>query len=130
MVIAVILALLGAAAVLTLAYFIGSRAAQAGSAATDERLVVALAQQAALLQRQAAELEGRLGMEREHTVTAAAAMAARMAGEKLGDTMSSGARQPDLRTTAFERSDEHTSELQSLTRTSYAALRLTHKQQP
>src|SRR3546814_12360377 len=42
-------------------------------------------------------------MEREHTVTAAAAMAARMAGEKLGDTMSSGARQLDLRTTAFEK---------------------------
>src|SRR3546814_11959927 len=42
-------------------------------------------------------------MEREHTVTAAAAMAARMAGERLGDTMSSGARQLDLRTTAFEK---------------------------
>src|SRR3546814_16442141 len=45
-------------------------------------------------------------MEREHTVTAAAAMAARMAGEKLGDTMSSGARQLDLRTTAFEKRAE------------------------
>src|SRR3546814_20143067 len=91
MVIAVILALLGAAAVLTLAYFIGSRAAQAGSAATDERLVVALEQQAALLQRPATELEGRLGMEREHTVTAAAAMEARMAGAELGEQMSRGA---------------------------------------
>lgn len=103
MVITALLALLGAVAVLALAYVIGSRAARAGSAAADERLVAALEQQAALLARQAAEMEARLGMEREHTVTAAADMAARMAGEKLGDTMTSGSRQLDLRTTAFEK---------------------------
>jgi len=103
MVITVLLALLGAVAVLALAYTIGTRAARAGSAAADERLVAALEQQAALLARQATEMEARLGMEREHTVTAAADMAARMAGEKLGDTMTSGSRQLDLRTTAFEK---------------------------
>ena len=53
--------------------------------------------------QQAAHLEARLGMEREHTVTAAADMAAKLAGEKLGDTMAGGTRQLDLRTTAFEK---------------------------
>ncbi|MFZ6005941.1 MAG: DNA recombination protein RmuC [Actinomycetota bacterium] len=79
------------------------RAARASSAAADERMVAALEQQAALLAQQAAQMEARLGMEREHTVTAAADMAAKMAGEKLGDTMNSGSRQLDLRTTAFEK---------------------------
>ncbi len=50
---------------------------QAGRSAED-RL-------AAALEQQAAELRLQLGQEREHTVTAAADMAARMAGEKLGD---------------------------------------------
>ena len=103
MVITVILALVGAATVLALAYVIGTRAARTGSEVVDERLVAALEQQAALLQQQAAEMEARLGMEREHTVTAAADMAARMAGEKLGDTMTSGTRQLDLRSTAFDK---------------------------
>ena len=103
MVIYLILALLGAAAVLVLAYVVGTRAARAGGAEADERMVAALEQQAALLAQQAAQMEARLGMEREHTVTAAADMAARMAGEKLGDTMTSGSRQLDLRTTAFEK---------------------------
>ncbi len=71
--------------------------------AADERVTAALEQQAALLAQQAAQLEARLGMEREHTVTAAADMAAKMAGEKLGDSMTSGTRQLDLRTTAFEK---------------------------
>ncbi len=102
-----VLAVLGAAAVLVLAYFVGTRAARSGTAAADERMLTALEQQAGLLASQTAqhtaELEARLGMEREHTVTAAADMAARMAGEKLGDTMTSGSRQLDLRTTAFEK---------------------------
>ncbi len=103
MVISLLLALLGAIAVLVLAYVIGSRAARTGHAEADERMVAALEQQSALLAQQATQLEARLGMEREHTVTAAADMAARMAGEKLGDTMTSGTRQLDLRTTAFEK---------------------------
>jgi DNA recombination protein RmuC len=98
-----LLALFGAAAVLALAYVVGTRAARAGAAEADERLIAAMEQQAAFLAQQAAEMEARLGMEREHTVTAAADMAARMAGEKLGDTMTSGSRQLDLRTTAFEK---------------------------
>ena len=97
----VLLALFGAA-VIAAAVLIGTRAARAGTAAADERLVAALDQQASLLAQQAAQLEARLGMEREHTVSAAADMAARLAGEKLGDSMSSGARQLDLRATAFE----------------------------
>ena len=103
MVITVVLATLGVAAVLALAYVIGTRAARSGGLAADARVTTALEQQAALLSQQAAQLEARLGMEREHTVTAAADMAARMAGEKLGDSMTSGSRQLDLRTTAFEK---------------------------
>ena len=103
MVLAIVLAALGVAAVLALAYVIGTRAARSGHLAADERVTAALEQQAALLAQQAAQLEARLGMEREHTVTAAADMAAKMAGEKLGDSMTSGTRQLDLRTTAFEK---------------------------
>jgi DNA recombination protein RmuC len=103
MVITAVLAALGVVAVLVLAYVIGSRAARSSAAAADERMAVALEQQAAALAQQAAQLEARLGMEREHTVTAAADMAAKLAGEKLGDSMTSGARQLDLRTTAFEK---------------------------
>jgi DNA recombination protein RmuC len=66
-------------------------------------MAVALEQQAVALAQQAAELEARLGMEREHTVRSAADMAAKLAGEKLGDSMTSGTRQLDLRTTAFEK---------------------------
>jgi DNA recombination protein RmuC len=103
MVLTIALATAAVAAVLALAYVIGARAARASAAAADERMAVALEQQAAALAQQAAHLEARLGMEREHTVTAAADMAARMAGEKLGDSMSSGTRQLDLRSTAFEK---------------------------
>ncbi|MET0728129.1 MAG: DNA recombination protein RmuC [Acidimicrobiales bacterium] len=97
------LALLGAIAIVLLAYVVGSWAARSGATAADERMVTALEQQGALLAQQTAQLETRLNQEREHTVTAAAGMAARMAGEKLGDSMSSGSRQLDLRTTAFEK---------------------------
>ncbi len=103
MVIAVLLAALGVVAVLALAYVVGTRAAGATAAAADERMATALEQQAIALEQQAAHLEARLGMEREHTVRSAADMAARLAGEKLGDSMSSGTRQLDLRTTAFEK---------------------------
>lgn len=103
MVIYVILAAVGAVTVIVLAYLVSARAARTSASAADERMVAALEQQAALLAQQATQMEARLGMEREHTVTAAADMAARMAGEKLGDTMTSGTRQLDLRTTAFEK---------------------------
>lgn len=103
MVLTILLATLAVAAVLALAYVIGSRAARSSAAAADERMAVALEQQAAALAQQAAQLEARLGMEREHTVTAAAAMAAQMAGEKLGDAVTSGTRQLDLRSTTFEK---------------------------
>ncbi len=103
MVLIAVLALLGATAVLGLAYLVGTRAARSGGSAVDERLTAALEQQAAMLAAQAAQLEARLGMEREHTVTAAADMAARLAGEKLGDTLHNGTRQLDLRTTVFEK---------------------------
>src|SRR5688500_13116528 len=103
MVLTILLAALGVAAVLVLAYVIGTRAARSGGGDADARLTAALEQQAALLAQQAAQLEARLGMEREHTVRSAADMAAKMAGEKLGDSMSSGTRQLDLRTTAFEK---------------------------
>ena len=103
MVIYVTLAAIGAVTVTVLAYLVSARAARASATAADERMVAALEQQASLLAEQAAQMEARLGMEREHTVTAAADMAARMAGEKLGDTMTSGTRQLDLRTTAFEK---------------------------
>lgn len=76
------------ATVAAIAYVVGSRTAKP---TTDER-------DAAV-----ATLAARLAEEREHTVHAAAEMAARMAGEKLGESMSSGTRQLDLRTTAFER---------------------------
>ncbi|MEQ1787360.1 MAG: DNA recombination protein RmuC [Acidimicrobiales bacterium] len=115
MVITALVAALGVVIVLVLAYVIGTRAAGASAAAADERMAVALEQQASALAQQAAQLEARLGMEREHTVTAAADMAAKMAGEKLGDSMTSGTRQLDLRTTAFEKRVEGlTSQLERL----------------
>ena len=91
-----------AAAVLALAYVIGTRAARAGGAAADERVTAALEQQAQLLAQQAAQLEARLGMEREHTVRSAADMAAKLAGEKLGDTMASGSNLLALRSDTFD----------------------------
>jgi DNA recombination protein RmuC len=103
MVITIALAAVVAVVILVLAYLVGSRAARARGLAADERVTAALDQQAALLAQQAAQLEARLGMEREHTVRSAADMAAKLAGEKLGDTMTSGTRQLDLRTTAFEK---------------------------
>jgi DNA recombination protein RmuC len=102
MVLIAVLAALGVVAVLALAYLIGARAAVVSSAEADQRIAVALEEQAAALAQQAAQLEARLGMEREHTVRSAADMAAKMAGEKLGDTMAGGTRALDLRTTAFE----------------------------
>ena len=57
---------------------------------------------AAALDQQAPSCSARLGLEREHTVNAAADMAARMAGEKLGDTLATGGKHLDLRAEAFD----------------------------
>ena len=84
-----------AAAVLALAYLVGSRAARGAQRAADARVVTAL-------EHQAAQLEARLGMEREHTVRSAADMAARLAGEKLGDSMVSGANLLSMRSESFD----------------------------
>jgi DNA recombination protein RmuC len=76
--------LLGVAAlvVVGVALVVGLAAARAAarqaSRSAEARLALALEQQAS-------ELRAQLGQEREHTVMAAADMAARMAGEKLGD---------------------------------------------
>ena len=115
MVLIVILALVGALAVIGVALAVGLAAARSGARQADERMTVALEQQAVALEQQATQLASRLGLEREHTVTAAAGMAAQMAGEKLGDSMQSGSRQLDLRTTAFEKRVEGlTSQLERL----------------
>ena len=79
-----------------LAMLAGLVVARSGARRADARL-------AAALEEQAAALAATLGNEREHTVTAAAGMAAHMAGEKLGDSMQSGSRQLDLQATAFEK---------------------------
>jgi DNA recombination protein RmuC len=90
-----LLVALVAAAVLALAYAVGTRAARLGGQAADERVTVAL-------EHQVAQLEARLGLEREHTVRSAADMAARLAGEKLGDTMVSGTNLLAMRSESFD----------------------------
>ena len=97
-----ILVVVLAAAVLALAYVIGTRAARSGGTAADARVTAALEQQAQLLAQQAAQLEARFGMEREHTVRSAADMAAKLAGEKLGDTMVSGSNLLAMRSESFD----------------------------
>jgi DNA recombination protein RmuC len=54
------------------------------------------------LDRRVTELDATRAAEREQVVTAAAEMAARMAGEQLGAHLSSGASQLDLRSKAFD----------------------------
>ncbi|MDP1820093.1 MAG: DNA recombination protein RmuC [Acidimicrobiales bacterium] len=95
MVLTVTLALLGAAAVVAVALAVGRAAARSATQEADAKL-------AAALERQAQELVSRLGFEREHTVGAAADMAARMAGEKLGDTLATGGKHLELRAEAFD----------------------------
>ncbi len=92
----VIFVLVGVLGVMGVALVAGLAAARTGAHQADARL-------AAALEQQAAGLAATLGHEREHTVTAAADMAARMAGEKLGDSMQSGSRQLDLRASTFEK---------------------------
>ncbi len=88
----------GALVITCVAVVVGRSAARntaaGASLAAEERLIQAL-------QQQALELQAVLGSEREHTVTAAADMAARMAGEKLGDSLATGGKHLDLRAEAF-----------------------------
>jgi DNA recombination protein RmuC len=74
----------------------------AARAAARQATRTAEARLAHALEQQAAELRAQLGQEREHAVTAAADMAARMAGEKLGDTLATGGKHLDLRAQAFD----------------------------
>ncbi len=60
-------------------------------------------QLARLAAQQQATMVASLTAEREHTVTAAADMAARLAGDRLNDQMAAGARQLDLRSDQFDR---------------------------
>jgi DNA recombination protein RmuC len=92
-------AVVGGLAVVAVALVVGLAAVRAASEkaaqAADTRLAAALDQQAAALQ-------ARLGDERANTISAAADMAARMAGEKLGDTLATGTKHLDLRVQAFD----------------------------
>jgi DNA recombination protein RmuC len=78
-----------------LAAYVGLHTARTATRQADARL-------AAALDQQALELTARLGHEREHTVRSAADMAAKLAGEKLGDSMVAGGRQIDLRAEAID----------------------------
>ncbi|MDQ2650053.1 MAG: DNA recombination protein RmuC [Actinomycetota bacterium] len=79
-----------------LAAYVGLSSARSAGRQADARLAQALEQQAA-------ELTARLGLEREHTVRSAADMAAKLAGEKLGDSMVAGGRQIDLRAEVIDK---------------------------
>jgi DNA recombination protein RmuC len=82
-----------------LAAYVVRATTRAATREADVRLAAALEQQATEL---TARLSSQLGQERAHTITAAADMAAKMAGEKLGDTMANGTRQIDLRAEAID----------------------------
>jgi DNA recombination protein RmuC len=89
----------GGLALVGVALFVGLSAARSVS---EKAARVAEDQLTAALDRQARELRAQLGEERAHTVTAAADMAARLAGEKLGDSLATGGKHLDLRAEAFD----------------------------
>jgi DNA recombination protein RmuC len=91
---------LGALAVVGVGLYVGLAAVRS---ATDRAARAAEAQLAEALGRQAAALRDQLGEERALAVTAAADMAAKMAGEKLGDTLATGGKHLDLRAEAFDK---------------------------
>jgi DNA recombination protein RmuC len=95
----VLFVLVAAVALVGVAVAVGVAAARG---ATRQASAAAEARLAAALDQQAAQLRASLGIEREHTVTAAADMAARMAGEKLGDSLATGGKHLDLRAQAFD----------------------------
>jgi DNA recombination protein RmuC len=90
---------LGIAAGAAVALVVGLLAVRRATASAAE---AAEARVARTLVQQTAELQARLGEERAHAVTAAAEMAARMAGEKLGDSLATGGKHLDLRAEAFD----------------------------
>jgi DNA recombination protein RmuC len=90
---------LGALAIVGVALYVGLSAVRA---ATERAARAAETQMAVALERQTAALRAQLGDERAHAVSAAADMAARMAGEKLGDTLATGGKHLDLRAEAFD----------------------------
>jgi DNA recombination protein RmuC len=91
----VIAVIAGLAAAIAAAVLVGLAATRAAGARAEARA-------AAALDAHIAELDLRLAGERERSVTAAAEMAARLAGEKLGDHLQAGAAQLDLRTKGFD----------------------------
>ena len=94
-----LLALLGAVAIIGVALVVGLAAVRAAS---DKAALRAESRLTVALEQQAVELQSRFGDERARTITAAADMAARMAGEKLGDSLATGAKHLDLRVAAFD----------------------------
>jgi DNA recombination protein RmuC len=91
---------LGALAVIGVALYVGLTAVRS---ATDRAARAAEAQLAEALDRQASALRAQLGEERARTVESAADMAAKLAGEKLGDTLKAGGKHLDLRAEAFDK---------------------------
>jgi DNA recombination protein RmuC len=98
-VIAVITAVLAAVAV---GLVVGLVAARAGAQRAEARSAEAVARQAQELEARLAAERERAAAEREQAVVAAAEMAARLAGEKLGDHLASGTAQLDLRARAVD----------------------------
>jgi DNA recombination protein RmuC len=90
---------LGGLALVGVALFVGLSAVRSAS---ERATHAAEAQLALALERQAAALRAQLGEDRAHTVQAAADMAARLAGEKLGDSLATGGKHLDLRAEAFD----------------------------
>jgi DNA recombination protein RmuC len=98
-VVAVITAVLAAVAV---GLVVGLVAARAAAQRAEVRSTEALARQAEQLETRLAAERERAAAEREQAVVAAAEMAARLAGEKLGDHLASGTAQLDLRARAAD----------------------------
>ncbi len=94
-----LIAVLGGLVLVGVALVVGLTAVRA---ATDRAARAAEARIAAALDQQAALLQAQLGEDRARTVTAAADMAARMAGEKLGDSLATGAKHLETRVEAFD----------------------------
>ena len=94
-----LIALLGGLAAAGAAVVVGLSAVRTASAKAARSAEVQLT---AALEHQAMLLQAHLGEERARTISAAAEMAARMAGEKLGDSLATGSKHLDLRVEAFD----------------------------
>lgn len=91
----VLVTILVAVAAVAIGVAVGLLAVRAAAERAEERAVAALEQRTAAF-------DARLAEERERSVAAAADMAARLAGEKLGAHLSSGASQLELRSKTFD----------------------------